>query len=666
MTADRYERDRVRYHAVIVGGGVFGSLVAKRLSENGWKVLVLEAGTGSAATWEGYTAAVDDFRSALSKSPNSPYLANPAAPSPDNTHPLDYFVQKSAPESLYASDYLRTLGGTTLHWEGVVPRMYEKDFLTKANYGVGEDWPLARKDPGGKDLSQKTLDMLNKYYAEAEAELGVAGDATQVRESGVMAPKYTYPMKQIPQSYLDEQVRKALAKKELMEIKFGPKDDTVQPNLVPAPQARNSSPTPNYRKGKGYRPVGAVGIPNYGERCQGNSSCIPICPVQAKYTPLRTQSQFKPDLVTVATRSVVSRVLFNDPHDKTRPNNGRATGVEYKTYDDPRSRAFSTHYVEADIVVLAAHAIENAKLLLASHVDNKHIGSYLMDHPLLYAKALMPDTKGVGGNIGPHRGPPVTSFINEFRDGAWRSTFSPFRAAVFNWGWGGMPDSFSHEVRALVDEGYLPLVDEKPGTPLSGRALRKRLADHLPRQFQMEFLLEQPADARNKVKIDHKYRDSLGNFRPVITYGIDPDPAKPYVVDGAHQALAVARKVFKALGAKEYGSKVENPGRKPGDEAVIRRFKDGAFYYDIIGARHGAGTHKMGLSAEDSVVDEFQRSHDHPNLYAIGCGSMPAIGTANPTLTGAAMALRSADQIHSDLLDIHNTLYTAVKRKAGQ
>ncbi|TJZ54201.1 GMC family oxidoreductase [Streptomyces piniterrae] len=661
MTADRYAHNRVRYHAVIVGGGIYGSLVAKRLSENGWKVLILEAGTGSVATWEGYSAAVDDYRAALHKSPNSPYLPNPAAPSPDNTDPSGYFVQQ-LDGPLYASDYLRTLGGTTLHWEGVVPRMHEGDFLTQTRYGVGKNWPLKVHDKDPSALSPTTLAMLHKYYSEAEFELGVAGDAKALGKSGVMVPKYTYPMKNIPQSYLDRKIAEVLPEK----IGYGPHGTaSVEPNMVPAPQARNSSPNPDYRKGEGFRPVGAIGIPNYGERCQGNSSCIPICPVQAKYTPLRTQSQFKDDLVTVATRSVVSRVLFHDPLEKSRPRNGRATGVEYKVYEDPRSRAFTTHYAEADIVVLAAHAIENAKLLLASGVDNKHIGRNLMDHPLVYAKALMPDTRGVGGNIGPHRGPPATSFLDGFRDGAWRVGFSPFRAAVSNWGWGGMADAFSHEVRALVDEGYLPHVDEKPKAAkhLSGRALRRKLAGHLPRQFQMELLLEQPANENNTVTISPDFRDNLGNFRPVIKYAFGSD--SDYVVDGARHAVAVARELFTRLGAKEYGSKVA-PVRKPGDEAVIARFEDGGFHYDIVGARHGAGTHIMGLSADDSVVDEFQRSHNHPNLYAVGCGSMPAIGTSNPTLTGAAMALRSADQIHSDLMDLHNTLSVTLFEKAGQ
>ncbi|MBD0688739.1 hypothetical protein BG452_24400 [Streptomyces sp. CBMA123] len=62
------------------------------------------------------------------------------------------------------------------------------------------------------------------------------------------------------------------------------------------------------------------------------------------------------------------------------------------------------------------------------------------------------------------------------------------------------------------------------------------------------------------------------------------------------------------------------------------------------------GTHLMGDAPGTSVVDQWQRCWDHPNLYAVGCGSMPSLGTSNPSLTMAALALRSAERIHQDLL----------------
>ena len=41
-------------------------------------------------------------------------------------------------------------------------------------------------------------------------------------------------------------------------------------------------------------------------------------------------------------------------------------------------------------------------------------------------------------------------------------------------------------------------------------------------------------------------------------------------------------------------------------------------------------------------MDANQRSWDHQNLYLVGGGSLPTVGTSNVTLTVAALCLRSA------------------------
>jgi choline dehydrogenase-like flavoprotein len=67
------------------------------------------------------------------------------------------------------------------------------------------------------------------------------------------------------------------------------------------------------------------------------------------------------------------------------------------------------------------------------------------------------------------------------------------------------------------------------------------------------------------------------------------------------------------------------------------------------GAGHIMGTYRMGDDPKTSVVNSFQRSHDHNNLYLVGSGTFPTGGTANPTLTLAALAMRTADRIVADL-----------------
>lgn len=57
----------------------------------------------------------------------------------------------------------------------------------------------------------------------------------------------------------------------------------------------------------------------------------------------------------------------------------------------------------------------------------------------------------------------------------------------------------------------------------------------------------------------------------------------------------------------------------------------------------------MGNDKHSSVVDTYQRSWEHDNLYLVGAGSMPTIATANTTLTLAALCFRSAGAMLSHL-----------------
>src|SRR5206468_3363891 len=67
------------------------------------------------------------------------------------------------------------------------------------------------------------------------------------------------------------------------------------------------------------------------------------------------------------------------------------------------------------------------------------------------------------------------------------------------------------------------------------------------------------------------------------------------------------------------------------------------------GAGHIMGTCRMGHQPATSVVDPELRVHEHPNLFVVGASAFPTGGTANPTLTVAALALRAAERIRREL-----------------
>ena len=589
------------YDVAIVGAGPVGAILARRLGAAGARVLVLEAGPAAGRTWAEYEANVEQYRAAGFKVPNSPYYSPPDAPSPNvldirkltpGSLPDDngYFVQDGPLP--FASDYLRSQGGTMLHWLGTCLRMLPNDFEAGSRYGRGRDWPLC-------------YDELRPFYEEAELELGVAADVEDQRYLGqTFGPGYVYPMHRIPPSYLDRCVagevdgRSALLDGQPCEL------------LVSStPQARNSMPNPHYDGGRGYEPIGAHGAPHQGLRCEGNSSCIPICPVQAKYNPLKTWARVEGD-VELRTQCVVSRLIHS--------GRGPISALEYIAYSDGEQPA-APERVTATVFVLAGNSIENAKLLLASGVPNSsdQIGRNLMDHPYVLAWALMPYA------VGAFRGPSSTSGIEVLRDGPFRSQRAAFRMEICNWGWDFAAFAPYAGVASAVGDG------------LFGAELRARLADRIPRQFHFGFLFEQLPNPANRVYVDDAYLDPLGIPRPRIRYDVDL-----YTRAGMRAARELWTQLFAYLGASDATEYWQtDPGYLSYDGQP----------YSYHGAGHNVGTHRMGDKREDSVVDSDQRCWDHENLYLIGCGSLPTIATSNPSLTMAALAVRSVGSLRDDL-----------------
>jgi choline dehydrogenase-like flavoprotein len=592
--------DQEQYDVVIVGGGVAGALVAKRLTHAKLRVLLLEAGPGTPADFDGYTKHLEHFYTTAAKGPEAPWPASPNAPQPDTLEMRSgdgYFVQNGPHK--YASSYTRFLGGSTLHWLGVSLRMLPEDFKLHTRHGVGRDWPLDYAD-------------LEPYYRQAEYELGVAADVADQAHLGIEYPTgYDYPMERIPPSYSDQVLAAAV---DGMEVTLGDEPFALKVRNYPA--ARNGMPRGD------YEPVGAVDerragqalARDLGQRCAGNSACTPICPIQAKYHAGKTLVQAERESLEVLTQAVASKVHVD-------PTSGKVQSIEYQRYEDPASARHTVHQAQGRVYVLAAHAVENAKLMLASGLGDgdRLLGRNLMDHPCLYAWGLSPVP------VGPFRGPPSTSGIDDLRGGAFRAAHAAFRFDIGNDGWRpttGAPDT--------------TVADAVTKRRLFGKQLRHHLADTLSRQVRVSLAVEQLPSKANRVSIDRRYLDQLGNPRPVIDYRIDD-----YTLAGMVAAAEVCRQMFDRAGITD----CTNPEEGAWFPAVT--YGDRELHYHGMG--HFGGTHLMGDRPEESVVDADQRSWEHRNLYMVGSGSCPTMGTSNPTLTLSALALRTAERLEAGL-----------------
>lgn len=625
---------QAEFDAVIVGAGIVGALLAKELTRAGKRILILEAGTASGVdnsdpqAFKTYSSFVDRYQTALIKIPNSPYPPNPKAPStyatdnvqikPGGKIDSGYAIQ-TGPYP-FMSSYLRQQGGTTLHWMASCPRMLPDDFRMQRDYGVACDWPIAYED-------------LVHDYAKAEWEIGVSANVEDQRDDGkTFAKGYDYPMEGLPASYSDQWIGDRINGSSFSIDGF-----EFKPSVVGLPLARNSTPRkfPLSKKQDGYpwndtslvdevagslyyRATGAVGAPHQGLRCEGNSSCTPICPVQAKYTALKTLAALDPDLCEIRNQCVVS-TLERDEH-------GRISRINYLDYGSGNGSS-ANKSVTANIYVLAAHAVENAKLLLASKLANSsdQVGRNLMDHPYFMTWGLAPD------NVGSFRGPGYTSGIPAFRSGPFRKDWAACRVDIGNWGWNFSAFSPGSDVGRLLEQN------------ITGKSLRQALAYQVPRQIRFGFQIEQLPCSSNKVSISDDYRDEIGLHRPVISYDVSD-----YTWDTMIKNIEISNHFFDALKVKPEDR--YHLGGNNGDAdslATYREYK--GVKLGFYGAGHIMGTHRMGSDSSSSVVNDNQRSWDHSNLYITGCGSLPSVGTANPTLTAAALAYRSSRDMLREL-----------------
>jgi choline dehydrogenase-like flavoprotein len=615
MCAERISNPDV----LIVGSGIAGVLIARQLGRAGKKVLILEAGEALPADINGY---MNTFLAATAKVPESPYppalfgangLTDPGTVNAGRPTVLSlgakgkfgdwqdpkqaYLIQKGP--LAFGSTYERLNGGTVRHWLGTSLRFVPSDFEMKSRFNRFVDWPIKYRH-------------LERWYGAAEKDIGVSADVPDQNYLGITFSS-NYPMPKIPLSVVDMEVAKAMPNLKVAGVGL----DGLKWKVSSTPAARNSQPYQARRV------------------CAGNTNCIPICPIQAKYDPSVTLAEaLRTGNVDVSYKTVASKVHVD--------GNGRVSVIDFIRYDKDDGDPVERGRLTAKLYILAGNAIETPRLLLMSKSeqtphgvanrrdDKGSVGKYLMDHPLYLAWALT--SKPVWG----YRGPLSTAGIEVCRDGRFRRERGAFRIEIGNEGW-NFPIADPDTTTVDFVNGLNGSTLNKDSKPLFGNALTIALNDKLSRQFRLGFLVEQSPDDTNTVRLSDQFTDHLGLPRPEITYDLSE-----YTKRGMADAKTTATAIFKSMNAEEFTSEPEadDPSAfewPPGQKTRIKYF----------GAGHIAGTHRMGEDGGNSVVNSFQRSHDHENLYLVGSGSFPTIATANPTLTLAALCLRTADHIIS-------------------
>ena len=542
------EENKMNADVVIIGAGMAGAHLARSLREKGIDVLILEAGDRRPR---------GDFLKVFYenpvKGPQAPYPSIPSAPHPEDNGYADFYVQDkdTLKENLFIGAYLRIFGGTTWHWTGFADRLRPEDFRMKSLYGVAEDWPI-------------DYELLEPFYEVAEKRWGVAGDPNHVWG----APRKTpYQMPPIPETYLDKQVTKALAKMDLHSAIFS--------------HARNSEIYDN-------RPV-----------CCGNNTCVPICPIGAKYDASVDAQKAEEEGARVEVNALVTFMEVD--------KNQKITRVKVQKPDG------SSFWVGGKAFALCGHAIENPRLLLNSKQETANkgvanssdsVGRYLLTQANQDTTGFTPDP------VFPYRGPQQTSGLVERRDGEFRSKMAAIGTSFMNNGWSGNSDAINM-AHDLIDQGVI------------GADLSKQINENVSRHLRLNSSAEVLPDRNNRLELSDQM-DTAGIPKPKITFKMDD-----YTKEGLKVGLDINLEVFKNMGATEV------------------KHNDPYLSNAIIG-----GTTRMGTDVKTSVVNADLVAHDHDNLYIIGSSSHVTTPVNAPSLTIAALAIRAAGHMEKKLAEM--------------
>ena len=268
---------------------------------------------------------------------------------------------------------------------------------------------------------------------------------------------------------------------------------------------------------------------------------------------------------------------------------------------------FSPHgraTISAGTFVLAAGAIENARLLLLSAphegvAPGNHsgwVGRCFMEHPRDSAMTLL-----------------VATSVNVDS-----LSFYDVHAGLDDGIVCGYIALQSHAVRELGAGNawitLLPLHTGRYGWASRGKGRGRTDA------FRLVVNLEQQPQSDNRITLASGATDDYGLARAELHWRWRP---------GEQTALETLREyVARRFRESGLGIVAYEPGVAPDPNA-----------------HHHAGTTRMHADPDHGVVDPDARVYGVENLYVAGASVFPTAGVANPTLTIVAMALRLADHL---------------------
>jgi choline dehydrogenase-like flavoprotein len=563
--------------AIVVGSGIAGGTAAMVLAEAGWQVVMFEKGAnhfGDLTAQRPRTLYANDELKSL-------YRFFGAADPLVDPRTFRRHSSETRPRVVGLVNTLpTTVGGGTVFWDAKVPRFWDIDFAKRSALGPVpgadvDDWPFGYAE-------------LAPWYARAEALLGVQGDLDQLPAHPTLAhaPRdgpFTMPPGPAQHGSL-------LAAAGARRVGLHP---------FPFPMAINS--------------VDHDGRPACNDcgMCSGYG-----CPILARAGALAPLGRaLRTGRVDLRAQSFVHRVDRRGT---------RATGVSYL------NAGGRPGFEPADLVVLAASAIETVRLALLSRFPDPHglLGRHLMFHWFTDGSGVFLDRR-----IHANRGRSTTHAAEDFADPDYPGARQAAAAAGLPYLRGGLLELGGSQEpisEALAYKRLLPLLaPDKPFGAAFKQLMRASvLRDRLLGVTMVGEDLPQPT---NRVDLDPSVRDAYHVPVARITYS-------PHRHELAAQRFyrPLLVRLLKAAGADAaLAVPATSSDSTVGGEA------------DTPTGMHIMGGMRMGTDPRRSVCDPYGAVRGIDNVVVADASVFVTSGAANPTLTLMATALRNVThQVH--------------------
>jgi choline dehydrogenase-like flavoprotein len=557
--------------AIVIGSGAGGSLAAMELAQAGWQVTIFEKGPNYFSNLSGHGPIGTVFSNDDLKM-NVRYFGGPDP----EVFPRTWRPDASTPVQFTGSvnDLPQTVGGGTVHWDAKTPRFWDIDFQQLSALGPVHD------SADGADVADWpfTYAEIAPYYDEIETLIGVQGDVTAfpsvVRSHAPRASQYPMPL---------------------------------------GPQQRTSMLVAGGASAIGLHPFAfpmAINSVPYNEQlvCNDCGFCSSYgCPVVARpaaLIPLR--HALRTGLVSLVPETCVTQVVLTG---------AAATGVRW-TRMTPRGPV--TGSAAADVVVLAASAIETARLaLLSSFPDaSGKIGRRIMFHSFIDGTGIFLDER-----VHAYRGRSVTQCVEDACDPDFPGARSFARAHGLPYLRGGLMELGGSQDPIAEAQAYQTLLGflraSRPfGTEfkqlMRSSILRDRLAGCSLIGHDLPYLT-------HTATLDSSVKDVFGLPAARITWSY-----------GKHEQ--VAQQFWIPL--------VKNMMKAAGAGAVLA-VPETANSGGLPTGSHVMGGMMMGADPATSVTDPYGRVHGLDNVYVADGSVFVTSGAHNPTNTIMAVALRN-------------------------